>query len=73
MEKTASFRHEATPLGKFTAIKQVQGKAGKSTRESGTGSGLVRISRVRHSPVIAGRVRTNKTGLRTSQEMGPNQ
>ena len=72
MEKTASFSHEATPPGKFTAIRQVQGKAGKSIHESGTASCLVRITRVRHSPVIAGQVHTDKTGLRTSQEMGPN-
>ena len=33
----------------------------------------MRVTRVRHSPVAAGQVRTDKIGLRTSQEMGPNQ
>lgn len=46
-----------------------KGKAGKSIHRSGTGSGLVRITRVRARPVIAGQLCTDKTGLKTSREM----
>lgn len=41
--------------GKFTVMRQVQGKAQKATCWSG--SGPVRLTRVRHSPLITGQCR----------------
>lgn len=73
LEKTASISCEGRPPGTPTVLRQVLGKAGKSTHKSGTGSGLVRAIRVQHSPMIGGKVCTDRTGPRTALEMGPDQ
>lgn len=73
LEKTACFIHETTHPGKFTETRQVQSKAEKSIHASGRGLGLVRITRIRHSVLIAEHISTDETGLRTSQDTGPNQ
>lgn len=70
----APWRGEQDRLGENTSRqihsgKAGPGKAGKSIHESGTGSGLVRITRVRARPVIAGQLCTDKTGLKKSWEM----
>lgn len=56
--------------GKFVAMGQAQSQA----RESGSGSGLVEVNRVRHSPVIARQVYNDNNkhrGGKTVQGLGP--
>lgn len=52
----ARFNQEFRSSGKFVAMRQAQGQARELTCRLRSGLGLVKVNRVRHSPVIAGQV-----------------
>lgn len=69
LEMGVRFNRESRSSDKFVVMTQVQDPARKSVHKSD--SGLVRTTRVRHSPLIIEQVPRGKTGPRSRQKANP--
>ena len=69
LEMAVRLNQESRSSGKFVVMRQVRGQARRSICRSGSGSGPVIITWVRHSLVINRQVHSDEAGPRSSQEV----